>query len=394
MLRILMLHNRYRLAGGEDDSVSAEVAMLRSRGHDVELLVRDNRAHDLDSAIGKVRVGLSALGSGEAAATVKQAIRDFRPDILHCQNLFPLWSPSVLPAAHELGVPTVAHIRNYRLFCLEPALRRNGRPCEACIGTLPWRGVVHRCYRGSILGSAVVAASIAAHRAAGTWERHVDAFIAPSEHTRSLLIAGGLRPDQIHVKPNFVGSTSASRRAQGARRGAAFAGRLSAEKGIEALCRAWRRLEPNLYVAGDGPLRQSLMRGAPGNVHFLGRLSTGDLHQLLSSVEFVVVPSECYETFGRSVIDAYAARAPVLGASIGAIPELVEEGVTGLLFRPGVEEDLAGKARWLFEHPDEALAMGERACLLQQAQFSPEANYPQLIAVYEAARAVRARAER
>ena len=198
-----MIHNRYRVRGGEDESTDAEVALLRSRGHEVRLLEAKN-----DAIEGVGRSALAALTttwSRHWAKEVDGVLAEKHYDILHVQNFFPMISPSVYYAAARHAVPVVQSVRNYRLICASANLFRDDNYCADCVGrSFAWPGVVHRCYRGSLPGSAAIAAMQAAHRLIGTWKNKVAVYVALTNYVRDRLIEGGFPAAKIVVKPNFV----------------------------------------------------------------------------------------------------------------------------------------------------------------------------------------------
>ena len=211
--------------------------------------------------------------------------------------------------------------------------------------------VKHACYRGSRAATAAIAAMLWVHRAAGTWENHVDAYIAPSEFARKMFVGGGLPADRLHVKPHFVDGDPGAGRGGGGY--ALFAGRLSAEKGIETLLEAWEQLHTQipLVIAGDGPLAPMVTeRRCTARQAFAGSAANraSELNNLMRRAELLVFPSVVFETFGQTIIEAYAAGTPVAASSGGAGAELVTPGRTGFLFKPGDAPDLARRTvEWL-----------------------------------------------
>src|SRR5262249_12709039 len=159
-------------------------------------------------------------------------------------------------AASRNHVPVVQTLHNYRLLCVNSLLFRDQRVCEECLGRLPWRGVVHGCYRGSRGASAAVAGMVGAHRFAGTWRKRIATYIAVSEAAREKFIAGGLPAKKIVVKPNFIHPAPAIGAGGGGY--ALYAGRLSPEKGIATMLEAWQgaRSAIPLKVVGEGPLAE------------------------------------------------------------------------------------------------------------------------------------------
>lgn len=373
--RILIAHNSYQQRGGEDAVVEAEAELLRSRGHAVRLLVAHN---DAIVRMPRSRLAARTFWSSETVRDFRQALVEFRPDILHVHNTFPLISPSIYWAAARAGVPVVQTLHNFRLLCPQAMLLREGHICEDCVGRLPWRGVVRRCYRGSAAQSGVLAGMISLHRALGTWGSKVDRYIALNEFCRRKFIEGGLPAQRIVVKPNFVDFPAPE---AGAREGMLFVGRLAEEKGLSTLCAA-ARLAPDVAVrvAGTGP-EAGLLQGIPSVAH-LGALSAAEVREAMCRAQALVMPSLWYENFPRTLVEAFACALPVIASRIGALAELVEDGVTGLLFEPGDAADLAAKMKWAATHPDALMRMGQEARRRYLREFSPEVNYRRLTEIY------------
>lgn len=375
-MKILIAHNAYQYRGGEDSVVESEIVLLRSRGHEVATFFRSN---DDIAGIPPVSVATQTLWSSRTTHELAELIRAFRPDVIHVHNTLPMISPSVYWAAARAGVPVVQTLHNFRLMCLNALFLREGKVCEDCMGHLPWRGVARACYRGSHAASAVVAGMLAFHRALGTYSSRASRYIALNDFCRNKFVEGGLPADRIVVKPNFVDAPAPQ---DLPRRGLLYVGRLSVEKGVESLAKAAVLLpDARLRVVGDGPLA-ALLDDVQGIVG-LGRLSGEAVLDEMNNTVAVVVPSIWYETFGMVVVEAFARGTPVIASRIGALAELVSEGETGLLFEPGNAQDLADKMAWALAHPKQMAEMGGKARDKYEAEFTPEKNYVQLMAIYE-----------
>ena len=309
-------------------------------------------------------------------------ITAFGPDVVHVHNFFPLLTPAIYDACRDAGVPVVQTLHNYRTICAGAMLMRSGRPCEDCIGSSPYRAVLHGCYWDSRPASLAVARMVAMHRRRGTWETKVDRFIALTEFAKNRFVKAGFPADRIVVKPNFVEDRTVGEAARG---GALFVGRLSPEKGINTLLRAWDGLDAPLRIAGDGPLLDSLSGADMTNVSVLGRTKPEAVSGEMARAEFLVMPSEWYETFGLVIVEAFCQGLPVIASRLGAMAEIIEDGVTGLHFTPGDAANLAAKVRWAASHPDEMRRMGANARRVYEKKYTPEANYRQLMAIYAAA---------
>jgi glycosyltransferase involved in cell wall biosynthesis len=230
------------------------------------------------------------------------------------------------------------------------------------------------------LATLPVAALVATHRRRGTWATKVDRFVALTDFARDKFVEAGFPPNKISVKPNF-GHRPPDPDAQLTRNGALFVGRLSKEKGITTLGKAWSSLGIPLTVLGDGPLRSSIPASA--SITAPGQVNRDDVSRLMQRSQFLVMPSEWYEGFPMVLVEAFSRGLPVLGSRLGGIAEIVEDGVTGLHFEPGNASDLADKARWLSAHPAECLEMGRNARAAYEARYTPERNYELLVEIYQ-----------
>ncbi len=381
-MRILQVHNAYQQAGGEDAVVANEGVLLSANGHDVRLWSVDNVA--ITGPWAQLRTAWQVPYSHTARCQLGRVIAEFAPDVVHVHNFFPLITPSVYDACRDAGVPVVQTLHNYRTICAGALLLRDGRPCEDCIGGSPYQGALHGCYRGSRLGSLAVARMIARHRGQGTWRTKVDRFIALTEFARAKFGEAGFPAEKIAVKPNFV-EDGGTRAPEGDRHGALFVGRLSPEKGIGTLLAAWRDLDAPLRIAGDGPLLSMARGTASPNVMPLGNLPPEAVNQEMARAAFLVMPSQSYEGFPMTLAEAFCRGLPVIASRLGAMAEIVEDRVTGLHFAPGDAHDLAAKARWAADHPEEMRRMGANARRVYVERYAPEVNYEKLLAIYQAA---------
>jgi glycosyltransferase involved in cell wall biosynthesis len=377
MKSILTVHNRYRQPGGEDGAFAQEAALLERHGHTVV------RYEDSNVRIGSpIAAGLGGIWNHGSYRRLRALVRTHRPDVAHVHNTFPLISPAAYYALRAEGVPIVQTVHNFRLLCAGATLQRNGTVCEDCIHHRSGASAVaHACYRESRPATAALVTMIQVHRAAGTWRRMVDLYIAPSAFVRHKLIEGGLPADRLAVKPNFVSSDRSP--VDGNGEYALFVGRLAEEKGLRVLAEAWQR-SPDipLLIAGDGPLRDLSW---PRRVTLLGDQSQERVIDLMRNASILIVPSTCYETGPLTVLEAFACGLPVVGSDLGSIAERIDHGQTGLLFRPGDSEDLARQVRWAFEHPEELRKMRSAARREYEAKYTPERNYRMLMEIYELA---------
>lgn len=383
-MKILILHNAYQRAGGEDAVVAAESEMLRSAGHDVILEKVTNDA--IQGAAAKARAFLNTPHDPARRQWAADMLKQTGAQIVHIHNFFPLMTPATHEGARAAGAAVVQTLHNYRLLCANAQFLREGSVCEKCVTSSRIWSVVHRCYRGSAAGS--FALMRMQHRAEqhGTWNKHVDRFIALTQFAKGKFIEGGLPADRIAVKPNSVGDIAG--RQEGVRSGALFVGRLSPEKGVDVLMKAWTKLaDMQLTVLGDGPERERLQAMAPPNVTFKGAVPSDIVRQHMLQAEVLLMPSIWYEGFPMTAVEAFAASLPVVASRIGSLAEIVEPS-TGALFQPGSPDDLAAKIRDL--QTTGALAgLGQGARRAYEQKYAPQINLRQLEHIYAEALAAR-----
>lgn len=388
-MRILVAHNYYQQAGGEDEQVAVEVAMLRSFGHEVVQFCLHNKAVD---SMNRFALASRTVWNRSSSHELKRLLRTHQPQIVHFHNTFPLISPAAYWAARAEGTAVVQTLHNFRLCCVNAVLFRDGRVCEDCLGKLiPWPGVLHKCYRNNLGASGATAIMIATHRLLGTWHEAVDAYIALSEFSRRKLIQGGLPADKIVVKPNFVYPDPGFGEGNGGF--ALFVGRLSQEKGIKTLLAAWRCLRHDipLKIVGDGPMAQYVREAAAADsrIEWLGYKPLDIVHRMLGEAGVLLLPSRCYENFPRVAVEAFAKGTPVIASRLGAMAEIVEDGRTGLHFEPGDADDCAAKVARLLTQPFELARMRQAARATFAKHFVAEANHDALMTIYQRAIGVR-----
>lgn len=386
-MRVLLVHNRYRQRAGEDHSFQAERDMLAADGRvELDEHIVDSREIDDYGPLQKAALPFRMSWSRRSAAAVEERLRRSPAAIVHFHNTFPLISPAAYGPCRKRGALVVQTVRNFRQFCSNGLFFRDGHVCEDCVGRVPqWPGVVHRCYHSSAARSAAVVGMQTIHSLRGTWQKDVDAYLVATEFMRDKLGSIGLDRDRIVVKPNIVQATAATGR--GPRDHAAFVGRLTYEKGVFTLLRAWRHLpDIPLVVVGGGEeldrVRAEVAEAGLGDrVTLLGETSHAAALDVIRGARFVVFPSLWYETFGRIAVEAYACGTPVLASRIGALAETVVEGETGLLFAPGDERDLAAAARRLWK--DDTAALTRRARAHYEEAYAPEVVHERLVRFYE-----------
>lgn len=335
-----------------------------------------------------IRVLKRTIYSTESKYNLSKLLDRYRVDIAHIQNINRYITPSIFHTLKSRNIPIVWTLHDYFLICPNSHFFNKDKVCELCKGYRFFNGVFNRCRKGSIAASMVVVLEEYLHRLFGL-VRMVDYFITPSKFLRNKFIEYSFPPQKLIHIPNFVDATDICNSPESGNY-ALYSGRLSQEKGVFTLIDAVSLCKGmNLLIAGEGSLRKQLEdianMKAPGKVKFLGRLDKEKLYKLISGCMFVVVPSLWYENSPYSVLEAFASCKPVVASRIGGIPELVEEGRSGLLFEPGCAQDLASKIQWMFDNPKKVRDMGKEARELVDKVYNSEIHRNCIIEVYKRA---------
>jgi len=385
-VRILIVHNHYQRPGGEDVGVCDESGVLREHGHEVELLEADN--DHIHGFLASAKTALTSIYNRSSKRRMAAALARVKPDIVHVHNFFPVFSPSIYYACIEAGIPLVQTLHNYRLVCPSGILFRDGKVCEDCLGRkFAWPGVLHGCYRNSRAGTACVATMNFVHRWMKTYER-ASALIVLTEFARCKFLEAGFRADKLVVKSPFVDVDPGIGNGKGDY--FLFVGRLSEEKGILPLMKAWKELGTlaPLRIAGDGPLAdycRHSQESVPG-IEFLGHRSRSEINELMKGARALIFPSLWYEGVPRTILESFATGTPVIASKLGSMETLVQDRWTGLHFEAGEVAALTGQVKWALEHPPEWQRMRELARAEYEAKYCAEPNYQMLMRIYEAAR--------
>jgi len=389
-MKIVVVHSRYRSAApsGENRVVDQEIAALRALGHEVELFER--RSDDIEgwSTARKVTLPATVVWNGPARRDLRDLLRASKPDVVHIHNTFPLLSASVLYACRDAGVPAVATIHNYKLACASGDFFRDGAVCHDCADGVPTGGIRHGCYRGSRSATAPVVLAITMHRQA--WRTMVSAYSCISAAQRELLRGVGLPAERVFVRHNMIPPRPAPEAAR--QPVIVYAGRLDEAKGLPVLMAGWDRYlsesgHPGLrlVIAGSGPLEDSVRAWATDRkyVRVLGQLSPDACAREMAAARAVVLPSAWEETFGLAAVEAMALGVAPLAAAHGSFPELITDGVDGVLFRPNDPAALAAA----FAHADmngKAFdEYGAQARKTYEQRFNPADSLAGLLRVYE-----------
>lgn len=388
-LTILSVHNFYQIRGGEDTVFANEKKLLEEHGHKVITYTRHNNEIAQFSLFRKLLLPLSTIFSLRTYREVKKLIREHAVEVVHVHNTLPLISPSVYYAAFACGVPVVQTVHNQRLICAEGTFTRDGHVCEDCLRKGVGCALRHRCYRGSFVQTLISVLTLKIHRMLGTYRRlH---YIFMTDFFRRKLSAGaGLSGStHLHLKPHFAFSSSAEHKG-----GEAYVviGRVTKEKGMDVLLDAFAAMpDKQLIVVGAGDTLEDYKALAEkrslGNIRFEGFCSRERINELLSTARALIVASQTYETFGMTVVEAYANGVPVIAGRLGGFSEVVKEGETGLLFDHDSASSLC-EAIKRFENT-KGVNWEANTRRAYTELYAPDVNYRRLMKIYRKARGLK-----
>ncbi len=382
-MKILLIHNQYRQAGGEDSVFRAESDLLTSYGHKVEHMLYKNSS--IRTFLDKCLSGFRTVYNPTSAHALKIRVSNFNPDVIHIHNFLPLVSPSVFIMAKKLGVPVILTLHNYRLICPSATLFYNGRIYDSSIGNVfPFDAIWKGVYRNSRIETAIVAVMTAFHHYIGTWRNKIDCYIMLTQFAKEKFdnAAISIPHNKMVVKSNFVkdhGEGNIIREDF-----FLFVGRLTYEKGIETLLKAADLLNFKLVIIGDGPLRKivenSIIKNS--NVSYLGLQPKNRVISYLKSCKALIFPSIWYEGFPVTILEAFSTSTPVIASSLGGMKEIIQDKINGYLFEPGNENDLISKICRINEDREIARELSYNARRSYLELYTPSKNYTQLVGIY------------
>jgi glycosyltransferase involved in cell wall biosynthesis len=390
-MKILLANNFYYHRGGDCIYTIHLEQLLKRHGHEVAMFAMqypDNLPSEwsryfpsevkFSPGPGMIEAFLRPFGTREVRRKFTALLDDFQPDIVHLNNIHSQLSPVIAEIAHERGIQVVWTLHDYKLLCPRYDCRRNDKEmCERCF--IDKRHVLkNKCMKNSSL------ASIIAYREALKWskekmERYTGAFICPSRFIHDKMMQGDFNSAKLHIIHNFIDVDKTKKDSYEKEDYYCYVGRISMEKGVETLLRAASELPHTLKIIGCGNLSDSLRkRYSHKQIVFLGHKSWEEIKEITGHARFVVVPSECYENNPLSVIEAHCLGTPILGANIGGIPELIEEGGNGMLFESKNVNALKEKIEEMFSKTFDCRNIARNA----QQCYSAEKYYEEILKIY------------
>jgi len=399
-MKILLLHNSYGQFSGEEAVVEMQKILLEAHGHTVECYSRSSAG--IKGPGGKINAFFSGFYNARSIREVREMISGGQPDIVHIHNLFPLISPAILPLIKSLNNPSThqlinssAHqlisspaklvmtIHNYRLICPNGLFFTHDEICERCSGGREWNCILHNCEYSALKSTGYALRNLWARRRRFYLD-NVDAFLCLTEFQKIKLTENGFPGERCHILPNFVTPATALTQEFSKPGYVLFAGRLNTQKGFGLLAQA-ASLIPDIpvRVAGEGKPDYLKTLSIPVNMELKGKLDTARMNATYQEAAFLVFPVRSYEGFPMVFPEAMQHRLPVIAPDMAGFPEIIEDGVNGLLFKPGDAADLASKIRLLWENKDLREKLGRAGERKLQTEYSAEVYYKKLMDVYK-----------
>ena len=385
-MNILIVHNYYQVPGGEDTVVNNEKHLLEANGHNVVLYTRNNSEIKNISKLKKILLPFSALFSMRTYFEVRQIIKEKNIDVVHVHNTLTLVSPSVYYSALSCKVPVVQTIHNFRLMCPGATLYRNGHICEDCVKKNIFCSIQHGCYRNSRAQTLFCAVNTIVHRMTRIYGKLN--YICLTEFNKNkLLEINQIKPEKVFVKPNFVLNLDVPLCDRKRENQIVFVGRLDKLKGIDFLMEAWLEFErrygdsiPELHIYGSGPMQEWCSKFIAEHdctkIVMKGFVANTEVRKIIAKSKALVLPTQWYEGFPMTIVEAYSVGTPVVGTAMGNVGSLIENGVTGYTFILNNVESLI-KSILKIDSIDnlEVKNMFER-------MYSQNINYQRLIEIY------------
>jgi glycosyltransferase involved in cell wall biosynthesis len=385
-MKILIIHNYYKTYGGEDQVVENQVKLFTEKGLSCVTYFRHNNEIDSFSKVQKLSLLKEAYASKRTVHDIERLIKVHKPDVAHVHNVYPLISPVVYSVLKRYGIPIVQSVHNYKFLCANSLMYNKNRICEKCLIRKSYYPCFsNKCYHDDYLQS-IWYADVLTRAYKKGWFNHIDRFIVFHEFMRQKMREKGFEESKLAIWPNFTYSNPAG---GDEKQGDyfLFMGRLSEEKGISTLIKAFNRVsEIKLHIMGDGPMREEVLAFAESsckNVKYLGFKSGQQKLNIMRNAKAIIVASEWYENFPTVILESFSLGTPVIASKIGGIPYMVKDGVNGLLFEPGDPDGLLGKMLQINENEQLYLKLSHNALRSYNEQYAPERYFEGICKIYK-----------
>jgi glycosyltransferase involved in cell wall biosynthesis len=403
-MKILLINKFLFPKGGDAISTIETGKLLTKKGHEVNFWGMEHPLNkefpfkrffisyvDYNKKLSiykQIKNSLKILYSFEAKNKMCNLLAEWKPDIVHLNNIAHQISPSILYVFKKHKIPVVMTMHDYKLVCPSYLMLLNGKPCERCKNGKYYHCFINKCTKNSGAKSLINTLEMYLHHKILKIYNNISYFISPSIFLMEKIKDMGFNGNTVYL-PNFVDIEKYEPNYCSKNKDIIYFGRLSKEKGVDTLMSSVKNLDVSVKIIGSGPcedrFKNRVREELINNVHFLGFKEGKELIDIISNYLFVVVPSEWYENNPRSVLESFAMGKPVIGSRIGGIPELVIDGKTGFTFKPGDKNDLRGKIKNLTGNINLIKELGKNARRLIEEKYSTEKYYDGLMKIYKMA---------
>ena len=383
--KILIVHNYYQYSGGEDTVVANEKRLLEENGHKVLLYTRHNKELKSMNLLKKTFLPFVTIFNPRSYLDIKKIIRKEKIDIVHVHNTLGLISPSVYYAALKMNVPVIQTIHNFRLICPGATFYREGHICEDCVNKGLHCAVINKCYRNSRIQTMVCVVNTLLHRHTGIMKK-INYIVLTKFNYSKLMQSGIICPSHIFIKPNFSFDNKYVKIPVEFEHFYLFVGRIEEIKGIKVLIQAFSKLKnKNLIVVGDGPLfaktSEYLVKHKIENIKMFGKLEHEKTMFLIKKAQAVILPSQVYEGFPMTLVEAFSVSTPMIVSDIGNLGYLIKNGDNGIKFTYNSVNSLINAVDE-FEQSD-INRLKKNSYITYLNNYSPNANYTILKSIYD-----------
>ena len=383
-MKVLFVHNNYGSNNSGEEHASQGLSdLLESHGHIVDWY-RKSSDKIGNSLYMKIAAFFLGIYNPKAVRELKSKIKQFKPDVIQVQNVYPFISPAILQMIKRLHIPVVMRCPNYRLFCPTGLhLDKKDEVCEKCLdGLKEFNAVLKNCEKNRFKSIGYALRNFFGRTIWGLY-RNVDRYIVQSNFQKNKFIQNGIPKEKIFVVPGLTPSLynfSLNKNPKYV----SFIGRISPEKGILEFLSCAKEL-PQIPFVVIGEITQELQylkNVSSKNVDWIGFQSGEKLDQWFQDSRIVVVPSKWYEGFPNVITQAMKHSRPVITSNLGAMASIIDNEKNGLLFEKGNYIDLKEKVNHLYQDEKLCKLYGENAFNKAKIEYSSKAIYNSLLKVY------------
>lgn len=382
---VLMVHNFYQIGGGEHTVFNNEVELLKKNGHKVITYTRDNKEIN-NSLLKKLLLPFTTIWSFKTYRDIKKIIKNEQIDVVHCHNTFPLVSPSVYYASRKMKIPVIQTIHNFRFICPNALFYREGKICEECLNNNNFKSALkHKCYRNSKLQTLIVTLMLKIHRKLGTYKKINYIFLTEFNKSKFDKLID-INKDNVFIKPNFVEKKFDFERPEKLNNTFVFMGRLDENKGIKFLVDAWKDIKDyELHIYGDGAYKDYVIKALEenNNIKYYGFQEQETIFKDLVKSQGLIIPSECLETFGMTIVESFSFKVPVIVSNLGNPRKIVEDSDGGVIYKLYDISSFINSIESIIENNKK---YSDNASIYYEKVLSPEKNYKELTDIYERAK--------